>query len=208
MRIRPFLDHCDLPTLRGRPILSHDQLEAALMRAAGHEVRVLPVERGSFEENPPDMVEFSNRDLRWCQGNMQYWRLVGLPGLLPVSRFQLAWAISMFISLPASQIMLLAAAVKPFDGEPLAAFPTASAITFYFVYLAIALAPKLAGYADVLLGRETARYGGAARFSAGVSLELCASYLLSAATAFRTSLFLMGLPFGRDLSGQPAARRP
>ena len=200
VRIRPFLDHCDLPTLRGRPILSHDQLEAALMRAAGHEVRVLPVERGSFEENPPDMVEFSNRDLRWCQGNMQYWRLVGLPGLLPVSRFQLAWAISMFISLPASQIMLLAAAVKPFDGEPLAAFPTASAITFYFVYLAIALAPKLAGYADVLLGRETARYGGAARFSAGVSLELCASYLLSAATAFRTSLFLMGLPFGRDLS--------
>lgn len=200
VRIRPFLDHCDLPTLPGGPILSHDQLEAALMRAAGYEVRVLPVESGSFEENPPDMVEFSNRDLRWCQGNMQYWRLVGLPGILPVSRFQLFWAISMFLGLPASQIMLLLAALKPFDGEPPSAFPTASAIAFYFVYLAVGLAPKLAGYADVLLGRETARYGGAARFAAGAICELVASYLLSAATAFRTSLFLIGLPFGHDLS--------
>jgi len=200
VRIRPFLDHCDLPTLGGRPILSHDQLEAALMRAAGYEVRVLPVESGSFEENPPDLVEFSNRDLRWCQGNMQYWRLVGLPGILPASRFQVGWAISMFVGLPASQIMLLLAALKPFDGEPAASFPVASAIAFYLVYLAIGLSPKLAGYADVLLGRETARYGGGVAFLAGASAEIAASYLLSAATAFRTSLFLIGLPFGHDLS--------
>ncbi|MFT4096230.1 MAG: glucans biosynthesis glucosyltransferase MdoH [Rhodoblastus sp.] len=200
VRIRPFLDHCDLPTINGRPILSHDQLEATLMRAAGYEVRVLPMENGSFEENPPDMVEFSNRDLRWCQGNMQYWRLVGLPGILPVGRFQLLWAISMFIGLPASQLLLLLAALKPFDGEPPAAFPVCSALAFYFTYLAIGLAPKLAGYADVLLARETARYGGMPHFAAGAAMELAASYLLSAATAFRTSLFLIGLPFGRDLS--------
>lgn len=200
VRIRPFLEHCDLPTLKGRPILSHDQLEAALMRAAGYEVRVLPVEVASYEENPPDMVEFSNRDLRWCQGNMQYWRLVGLPGILPVSRFQLGWAISMFLGLPASHLLLLAAALKPFDGEAATSFPVASAIGFYAVYLVVSLAPKLAGYADVLLGRETARYGGAGRFLGGAALELAASYLLSAATGFRTSLFLAGLPFGRDLS--------
>ena len=200
VRIRPFLDHCDLPTIGGRPILSHDQLEAALMRAAGYEVRVLPVEAASYEENPPDMVEFSNRDLRWCQGNMQYWRLVGLPGLLPTSRFQLFWAISMFLGLPASQLLLILAALKPFDGEPLSSFPAASAIAFYWVYLAIGVAPKIAGYADVLLGRETARYGGAQRFVTSAMVELIASYLLSAATAFRTSLFLVGLPFGRDLS--------
>ena len=200
VRIRPFLDHCDLPTLPGGPILSHDQLEAALMRAAGYEVRVLPMESGSFEENPTEMVEFSNRDLRWCQGNMQYWRLVGLPGILPVGRFQLVWAISMFIGLPASQLLLLLAALKPFDGEPASVFPVVSAVAFYFVYLAIGLAPKLAGYADVLLGRETARYGGMFAFLSGAACELVASYLLSAATAFRTSLFLIGLPFGRDLS--------
>lgn len=200
VRIRPFIEHCDLPSIGGRPILSHDQLEAALMRAAGYEVRVLPVEAGSYEENPTEMVEFSNRDLRWCQGNMQYWRLVGLPGLLPVSRFQLAWAISMFVGLPASQLLLLFAALKPFDGEPVAAFPVQSAIAFYFAYLAIGLAPKLAGYADVLFGREAARYGGAGRFLVGAFCEIVASWLLSAATGFRTSLFLIGLPFGRDLS--------
>ena len=200
VRLRPFVDHCGLPPLPGGPILSHDQIEAALMRAAGYEVRVIPVESESYEENPPDMVEFSGRDLRWCQGNMQYWRLVGLPGLLPISRFQLVWAISMFIGLPASQLMLALAALKPFDGEAASAFPANSAIGFLLVYLLVGLAPKLAGYFDVVLGRETARYGGARLFAIGGALEILASYLLSAATAFRTSLFLVGLPFGRDLS--------
>jgi membrane glycosyltransferase len=94
VRIAPFMD-CHLPVLPGRPplggpILSHDQVEATLMRRAGYEVRVLPQSRsGSWEENPPTMLEFTRRDLRWCQGNMQYWRLTDLPGLRPMSRFQL-----------------------------------------------------------------------------------------------------------------------
>ena len=117
VRIRPFVEHCKLPTLEGGPILSHDQIEAALMRRAGYEVRVIPIESGSYEDNPPDMAEFSRRDLRWCQGNMQYCRLLGLRGLLPMSRFQLVWAILMFVGLPASQAMLALAALKPFVGE-------------------------------------------------------------------------------------------
>ena len=59
-------------------ILSHDQIEAALMRAAGYEVRVLPEEDLGWEENPPTLIEFIRRDLRWCQGNMQYWRFTVL----------------------------------------------------------------------------------------------------------------------------------
>ena len=62
------------------------------MRRAGYEVRVLPEEMG-WEENPPTLIEFIRRDLRWCQGNMQYWRFLVLPGLRPVSRYQLAVAI-------------------------------------------------------------------------------------------------------------------
>ena len=77
VRIAPFAEHCHLPILPGQPplgghVLSHDQVEATLMRRAGYEVRVLPDESGSWEENPPTMFEFSTRDLRWCQGNMQY----------------------------------------------------------------------------------------------------------------------------------------
>src|SRR5262249_59379744 len=98
VRIAPFSEACELPRVPGRPplggpVLSHDQLEAALMRRAGFEVRVLPEERGSWEENPPTMLEFARRDVRWCQGNMQYTRLLTLPGLHRVSRFQLVWAI-------------------------------------------------------------------------------------------------------------------
>ena len=35
----------------------------------------LPEERGSWEENPPTMLEFAQRDVRWCQGNMQHLRI-------------------------------------------------------------------------------------------------------------------------------------
>ena len=51
------------------------------MRRAGYEVRVLVQEGLSWEENPPTLMEFTRRDLRWCQGNMQYWWLLALPGL-------------------------------------------------------------------------------------------------------------------------------
>ncbi len=79
LRLAPFRAHCRLPTLPGRPpfggrVLSHDQVEAVLMRRAGYEVRVLPDEHGSFEESPPSLPDFLKRDLRWCQGNMQYVR--------------------------------------------------------------------------------------------------------------------------------------
>jgi membrane glycosyltransferase len=110
IRLAPFVAHCRMPVLPGNGplsghILSHDQVEAALMRSAGYEVRVLPVDGMSWEENPPTLVEFSRRDLRWCQGNMQYWQLLTLPGLKPVSRFQLAFAIQMYLGSPAWMAM-------------------------------------------------------------------------------------------------------
>ena len=106
LRLEPFIAHCALPVLSSdgtedRHILSHDQIEAVLMRAAGYDVRVLPQEDLGWEENPPTLLEFIRRDLRWCQGNMQYWRFLALPGLKPVSRYQLVLAILMFIGSPA-----------------------------------------------------------------------------------------------------------
>ena len=65
------------------------------MRSAGYHVRVVPREDLGWEESPPTLLEFMRRDLRWCQGNMQYWRFVLLPGLRPVSRYQLVLAILM-----------------------------------------------------------------------------------------------------------------
>ena len=85
MRLAPFMAHCHLPVLDesaliGGHVLSHDQIEAVLMRRAGYEVRVLAEEGDSFEQNPPTLIEFIRRDLRWCQGNMQYWHFLRAAG--------------------------------------------------------------------------------------------------------------------------------
>jgi membrane glycosyltransferase len=210
VRIAPFMQHCTLPILSGQPpfggaILSHDQVEAALMRRGGYEVRVLPEESGSYEDNPPNLLEFTRRDLRWCQGNLQYLRLLRMPGLAPMSRFQLLWAIMMFVGIPGWTVLIALAAIKPLDGHDLSTFPRGLAIFVYSAFLFMYLAPKLAGFLDILLTRgEVTRYGGALRFGLGVVLELVFSFLLGAVTTLRTSLFIAGLLSGRSVvwSGQ------
>jgi membrane glycosyltransferase len=205
VRIRPFMEACELPVLPGSPplggaILSHDQIEAALMRRAGFEARVLPLECGSYEENPPTLLDFTRRDLRWCQGNMQYVKLLNLPGLKPMSRFQLVWAIMMFVGVPAWTLIILLCALKPLDGEDLGAFPAGSAAGLYIVFLLMYLAPKLAGFCDIALTPGALkRHGGASRFAAGCAGELAFSFLLGASTTLRTSLFMIGLLFGRSV---------
>ena len=72
IRTRAFADHCGLPDLRGRPpfgghILSHDFVEAALIRRAGYAVYMLPTLGGSYEESPPSLIDLAARDRRWCQ---------------------------------------------------------------------------------------------------------------------------------------------
>jgi membrane glycosyltransferase len=211
VRIAPFVEHCDLPMLPGKPplgghILSHDQVEAVLMRRAGYEVRVWPKEGGSWEENPPTLFAFSARDLRWCQGNMQYWRLVGMPGLEPMSRFQLAWAILMFLGVPATTLMIALAPLKAFDSD-VAVFPATLAAALYLTFLGMYLSPKLAGLADVLLSKGgVARYGGVGRFLLGAGIEAGFSFLLGAVTTFRLTLFMAGLPFGRAVAWNGQAR--
>ena len=77
IRTRAFADHCGLPDLPGRPpfgghILSHDFVEAALIRRAGYTVYMLPALGGSYEESPPSLIDLAARDRRWCQGNLQH----------------------------------------------------------------------------------------------------------------------------------------
>lgn len=212
VRIAPFANQCHLPVLPGKPpfggpILSHDQVEAALMRKAGYEVRVMPEETGSFEGNPPTLGQFAQRDLRWCQGNLQYVRLLGLPGLLPASRFQLLWAILMFAGIPA---WTLAIAALPFVAHAASAtpdFPIAAATWLYATFLVMVLTPKLAGWIDVALTpSELRRYGGAIRFAAGVATETVFGLMLWAVSSFHTTLFIVGAAFGRSTGWGAQAR--
>lgn len=205
VRVTPFRTRCRLPVLPGKPplgghVLSHDQIEAALMRRAGYEVRVLPVEGESWEENPPSLLDFTRRDLRWCQGNMQYLKLMGLKGLKPMSRFQVFAAVMMYFGAPAWMLMTAAAAAKIAEGDG-AQVDLAFGLAMFVVMFAMSLVPKVAGWVDVALTPGgVARYGGAWRFMAGAALETVFSILLAPAAAFQVTVFLIGLlGFGRSV---------
>jgi membrane glycosyltransferase len=206
VRVAPFRDHCDLPELKnGSSILSHDQIEAVLMRRAGFEVRVLPIETGSFEENPPTLLDFVTRDMRWCRGNMQYVGLLNLPGLLPMSRFQLFWAVSMFIGAPAGLAMLLLAPLSAAQAP--ADFPSGALKAFYALFMVFHLSPKLTGFADVALTPGALqRYGGGLRFFIGAGVEIVSSFVIGAATTFSTGCFVIALPFGQVVQWSGQAR--
>lgn len=201
VRVSPFIQHCELPKLGGgQHILSHDQIEAALMRRAGYEVRVLPVECGSYEDNPPDLPEFVRRELRWCQGNMQYLKLLRMPGLLPMSRFQLFWAVSMFVGAPAWTLIIVLFPFKAAVSENFSSFQEASAMLLYATFLTLYMAPKLAGFVDVALtSGALARYGGARRFLAGSIMEVCSSLIIGSATTLSVSLLLFDMISGHSL---------
>ena len=86
VRMQPFIKYCALPRLSGNPpfggeILSHDFVEAALMRRAGWGVWLAYELEGSYEELPPSLFEELERDRRWCQGNIQHLRLMFMRGV-------------------------------------------------------------------------------------------------------------------------------
>jgi len=207
VRIAPFRDECHLPVLPGGPplgghVMSHDQVEATLMRRAGYEVRVLPVEMGSWEENPPTMLEFAKRDLRWCLGNLQYLKILDIPGLRIMSRFQLAWAILMFIGLPAWTLMIALLPFKVWEDRVIADYPAGLAAFLYVLFFSMYLSPKLAGFADILLTKGgTKRYGGTGRFVVSSLIEIVFAFLQGAVSTFRTTLFMIGLAFGKARIG-------
>jgi membrane glycosyltransferase len=204
LRLQPFIAHCELPILfegeTARHILSHDQIEAALMRAAGYGVRVLPEEDLGWEENPPTLIEFIKRDLRWCQGNMQYWRFLTMPGLKAVSRYQLALAIEMFIASPAWIGMLVLGVIGVATARAPGDFVRADAGIAWFVWTMVMwFSPKIFTAIDILLRPNLRRdMGGTGRFLANYFIELVYSILLNPIVWFGHAIFLTGLLFGRE----------
>lgn len=205
VRIEPFYNHCQLPVLTGAPplgghVLSHDQVEATLMRRAGYEVRVLPAEIGSWEENPPTILDFAKREVRWCQGNLQYIKLLSFPGLFPLSRFQLVWAVLMFLGLPALTLIIALLPVAALDARSIPDYPVGLAMTLYLVFLVMHLTPKFAGFVDATLTNGgVASFGGPFRFAVSALIELVFSFLQGAVSTIRTSIFMIGLLFGRSV---------
>ncbi len=199
IRTRAFAASAGLPDLPGRGplsglILSHDFVEAALLRRAGWSVHILPEPRGSFEETPPTLIDHVLRDRRWCQGNLQHLRLLFASGLHPLSRFHLLQgAMAYLTSLAWFTLLLLWAAfssreaplVRYFSPEnPL--FPmwpeidlVSRVLVLCFVY-AMLVAPKMLGILGTLIDDPALRtVGGPVRFLGSALLELALSIALA-----------------------------
>ena len=197
LRIAPFRAHCRLETLPdGSAILSHDQVEAARLRAAGWGVCVWTGEEGSLESNPPALPEFLGRDARWLAGNLQYRHLLRLPGFAAMGRWQLAQAILLFAGAPLYSAMLALAAISAATtgGQD---FPRGRMMLLTLAWTGVIYSPRLLGYAEILLFADRrARYGGAAAFARGAAVEFGFTLLLDAIAQPSKTLAMIRLMLG------------
>ena len=128
-------------------------------------------------------------------------KLLAAPGLYPMSRFQLIWAILMFVGIPAWTLMIALLPLAAHEAQGIADYPSTAAKALYVTFLAMYLMPKIAGLADVVLTKGgMARYGGTLRFATSVVIELVFSFLQGAVSTIRTTIFMIGLAFGRSVT--------
>ncbi|TVP77763.1 glucans biosynthesis glucosyltransferase MdoH [Thioalkalivibrio sp.] len=215
IRIRPFMQHCDLPILPGKPplggeILSHDFVEAALLRRGGWDVWLLPQLGGSYEELPGNLIDYARRDRRWAQGNLQHLRLLGTPGLHGVSRLHLLFgAVAYLVSL--LWLLMLAAGTGAAigasggleaGGQALAipeSLRTPMAHALLGVTLVMLLLPKMLGIALAMFSRPRA-FGGVPRLVASGVIETLFSVLIAPLMMAFHSLFVAAVALGRNVT--------
>jgi membrane glycosyltransferase len=209
LRIAPFAAHCALSEIRGSgplagPILSHDQIEAALMRKAGFEIRLIADACGSWEENPPDLLNFIKRDLRWCQGNLQYARLIGRLALMPMGVFQLVNAMMMYLSSVFWVALLLVGLAIAAEGDVNRA---RTCFALYLLMFGFWFLPRLLGVLELLLDtKQRQRYGGARRLGLSTVADAVFTLLLGTVMAVTQTLFICALFCGRRVTWEAQHR--
>ncbi len=227
IRTKAFIDHAGLPDLPGQPpfggpIMSHDFVEAALIRRAGWKVYLVPEVTGSYEESPPSLLDFAERDRRWCQGNLQHSRVVPAAGLHWLSRFHLVMGIMSYLVSPIWLLFIVlgillalqAHFLRPeYFPKELTLFPTwptfdpVRALRLFAGTMAVLMAPKVFGYLLLLKDHQTVRRcGGALRIGMSVLLETILSSLIAPVMMLMHSAEVVGIVTGRD-TGWKAQRR-
>lgn len=224
LRVEPFIKHCALPTLKHGPlageIMSHDFVEAALMRRAGWHVWVCYDLPGSWEEMPPTLLEELRRDRRWCHGNLQHSRLFLAQGLHPAHRALFMAGVMNYVSsllwfaflLLSTALLAVHVLVPPvYFTQPFQLFPVWPewrpnwALALFGATALLLLLPKL--LATLLLMRDGAReFGGRARLAAGVAMEIVFSSLLAPIKMMFHSRFVLAALLGISPGWLPPPR--
>nr|WP_236843521.1 glucans biosynthesis glucosyltransferase MdoH [Bradyrhizobium icense] len=227
IRVRAFAQYAGLPELRGRKpfgghILSHDFIEAAMMRRGGWAIHMAPALRGSYEECPPSLSDFAARDRRWCQGNLQHLALLPARGFHWVSRLHLLTGIGSYLTAPLWLIFLTfgilvslqAQFVRPeYFPKGYSLFPTWPAqdpILAAWVFvgtMGMLILPKLLAFIVLLTDRDTRRkFGGGFRVLAGIVTETILSGLTAPVMMVFQSSAVAEILLGRDAGWQVQRR--
>jgi membrane glycosyltransferase len=225
IRVAPFMRHCALGHLPGRgplsgEILSHDFVEAALMRRAGWKVWMAYDLPGSYEEMPPNLLDELTRDRRWCKGNLINARLFFWQGLHPAHRAIFMTGVMAYVSAPlwlASLALCTAfVALETIMGPqyfvaPRQLFPIwpewdmNAAVGFAVGTAAVLFLPKILGVA-LVIGRGAARFGGALRVLASLLIEIVVSALLAPIRMVFHTQFVLTALTGLGLSWKSPPR--
>jgi len=199
LRMAPFVRHCALAPIAGSgslsgEILSHDFVEAALMRRAGWKVWVADEVEGSYEQVPPNLLAELQRDRRWCQGNLQNARLMTEPGIHAVHRATFLTGVLAYASSPLWLAFLLLSTllfaqyagsepvyfIEPFQLFPV--WPTANLrlmLTLFGLTALLLLAPKVLSIGAIVVRGRARQFGGLRRLFASALIEFVHSLLLA-----------------------------
>jgi membrane glycosyltransferase len=213
IRVTAFAGCAKLPHLSGpRPfgghIMSHDFVEAALLRRRGWAVRTITGLRGSYEEGPPTLLDTAVRDRRWCQGNLQHLRVLPAAGLHWVSRLHLLCGVIAYVA-PLLWLALLATGAFVWPAEQIApGSPCFDYVVGLFALsLALLAAPKAMALVLALRDPELRRgFGGASRLVLGVAMETAASLLMTPVMMVMQSVAVVEVLLGRDSGWSPQHR--
>lgn len=205
LRLAPFIEYCALPELPGKEpfggrILSHDFVEAALMRKAGYFVFLLPVSEGSYEEGPPTLIDTLKRDRRWCQGNMQHIWLLFAKGWKPLSRLNFFHGILSYVSSPLWFMFLIFATIlagmKGWEDSS----TRLSGKVLLIVTVALLFLPKIGILLKEMCRRDVKReYGGRWRILLGGVLDTVFFSMLAPILMIFHSKFVIFTLMGRGV---------
>lgn len=219
IRIAPFMDHCALPRLPGRgalsgEILSHDFVEAALMRRAGWGVYVAYDLPGSYEEVPPSLIDELGRDRRWCQGNIQHLRLLFSDNLAPAHRALFANGVMaytsaaiwfVFLVLSSFEAVMEAVTTPDYFPSPGALFPAWPvwqpiwALTLFYATLVVLFLPKIVGMGMIIARGEHKAFGGVGNLIGSTLIEIILTSLLAPIRMLAHTVFVATTLIGRQV---------
>jgi len=211
IRIAPFMAHCGLAKIRGRgglagEILSHDFVEAALMRRAGWQVWLVPDLPGSWEQQPPHLLAELQRDRRWCQGNLQNAQLITQPGIHRVHRAMFATGALAYLSAPLWLAFLaLGVALWLGDGHALEGLQRPPLLLWAATVMLLVL-PRALGVLLVLREGQQALFGGRAALLASALFEALLSALQAPVRMAAHTLFVLGALTGLPLQWRSPPR--